>query len=233
MKSYICAKLTTMKKLFFALAIISTGLVVAQNKTKSYSLPVTFGIKGGLNISSLSNDGRVTNQKSKIGFNAGAFANIPITESFSIQPEVIFSQYGNKATYIISTVDNEYWNRSYTSNLGYIAVPVMLQYSFIPSLYVETGVELGFNIIAKEKFKETYSYGGLINITSGTENITREKINTINFGIGFGAGYYVTDNIGITARYVVGLTDIYNRPSGSDAIKNNVFQFGIVYRLKK
>ena len=56
---------------------------------------------------------------------------------------------------------------------------------------------------------------------------------TFNLGLGLGAVYYFTPNIGVTVRYVAGLTDIAkNRPAGSDAIKNNVFQVGLAYKFK-
>jgi len=220
-----------MKKVILGLAITAGSLAFAQT-TSSSSSPVRFGIKAGMNVSSLSKDSSLEDQKSKIGFNAGVFATIPVAESFSIQPELLYSQYGSKAVYNNVINSNNSVKRSYTTDLGYITVPVMFQYNFIPNFYVEAGPEFGFNVVAKQKFDQTTVIGGTTTTTSGTEDINKDNLNTFNFGIGLGAGYYFTDNIGITARYVAGVTDVAkNRPSNSDAVRNNVFQVGLAYKF--
>ena len=205
-----------MKKLFLGLAVVASSLSFAQ----------TFGVKGGLNVSSMSKDEGLDDQKSKIGFNAGAFVNIPIASSLSVQPEVLYSNYGSKSDWTNPINDDRY---SSAAHLDYLAVPVMLQYNLIPNLYVEAGPEFGFLLSAKNKLK---------NETTG-DTITesgdyKDDLNTFNVGLGLGAGYYFTPNFGITARYVAGLTDIAkDRPSGSDAVKNNVFQVGLAYKFGK
>jgi len=219
-----------MKKLILGLAVTTSTLAFAQ-QAKSSS-PVSFGVKAGMNVSSLSKDEGLDDQKSKIGFNAGVFANIPVASSFSIQPEVLYSQYGSKAVYNNVVDSNNSVKRSYTTDLGYITVPVMFQYNFVPNFYLEAGPEFGFNVTAKEKFDQTTVIAGNTTTTSGTEDIDKDNMNTFNFGIGIGAGYYFTDNIGLTARYVAGVTDIAkDRPSGSDAIRNNVFQVGLAFKF--
>ncbi|KFF17416.1 porin family protein [Chryseobacterium sp. JM1] len=211
-----------MKKLILGLAVTASSLAFAQQTPKSSSNPVTFGVKGGMNVSSLSKDEGLDDQKSKIGFNAGVFANIPVAESFSIQPEVLYSQYGSKADYTV--LGNKY---SSSTKLDYIAVPVMFQYNLIPNLFVEAGPEFGFMVSAKNKIKNES------NGNSTTSDNYKDDLKTFNFGIGLGAGYYFTDNFGITARYVAGLTDVAkNRPNGSDAVRNNTFQVGLAYKFK-
>ncbi|NIF05254.1 PorT family protein [Chryseobacterium sp. Tr-659] len=209
-----------MKKLILGLAVTAGTLAFAQQTPSSN--PVTFGVKGGMNVSSLSKDSGLDDQKSKIGFNAGVFANIPVASSFSIQPEVLYSQYGNKSDF--TALGTKY---SASTKLDYIAVPVMFQYNLIPNLYVEAGPEFGFMVSAKNKLKNES------NGDSTTSDNFKDNFNTFNFGIGLGAGYYFTPNLGLTARYVAGLTDIAkNRPSGSDAVRNNVFQVGLAYKFK-
>lgn len=209
-----------MKKLILGLAVTASTLAFAQ-QTNSSS-PVSFGVKGGMNVSSLSKNNGLDDQKSKIGFNAGVFANIPVASSFSIQPEVLYSQYGEKNEY--TAFGTKY---SASTKLDYITVPVMFQYNALPNLYLEAGPEFGFMVSAKNKFKNES------NGNSSTSDNYKDNLNTFNFGIGIGAGYYFTQNLGITARYVAGLTDIAkDRPSGSDAIRNNVFQVGLAYKFK-
>lgn len=209
-----------MKKLILGLAVTASSLAFAQQTPSSSSNPVTFGVKGGMNVSSLSKDEGLDDQKSKIGFNAGVFANIPIAESFSVQPEVLYSQYGEKSEYRLLNTDY-----SASTKLDYIAVPVMFQYNLIPNLYVEAGPEFGFLVSAKNKLKNES------NGNSTTSDNYKDRLQTFNFGVGLGAGYYFTPNLGITARYVAGVTDIFKENSG-DAVRNNTFQVGLAYKFK-
>lgn len=217
-----------MKKLILGLAVTAGSLAFAQTTTtttttrSTSSSDVRFGIKGGMNVSSLSDDGALEDQGSKIGFNAGLFANIPIAESFSIQPEVLYTQYGDKYDQVV--LGNRY---SRARHLDYVAVPVMFQYNFIPNLYVEAGPEFGILVNAKNKFKNETN-----NDVITESGDYKDDLNSFNLGIGLGAGYYFTDNIGITARYVAGVTDIAkDRPNGSDAVRNNTFQVGLAYKF--
>lgn len=200
-----------MKKLFLGAAIAMSSLTFAQQ----------FGIKVGMNVSSLSSEEGLENQKSKIGFNAGLFMNAPIAANFSIQPELIYTQYGDK--YNANVLGNNY---SFTRNLDYIALPVMFQYNATPSFYLEAGPEFGLLVSAKNKLTNQDTN----NVIDESRNY-KDDLNSFNFGLGLGAGYYFTPNIGLTARYVAGFTDIAkDRPTGS-SVKNNAFQVGLAYKF--
>ncbi|OWK74138.1 opacity protein [Flavobacteriaceae bacterium JJC] len=209
-----------MKKLFLGAAVAMSSLTFAQQ----------FGIKAGMNVSSLSNDSSLSDQQSKIGFNAGVFMNAPLAENFSIQPELIYTQYGAKGTYNADVVTtNGVQNQKFSSatHLDYIALPVMFQYNATPSFYLEAGPEFGLSVSAKDKVKNETT-----GETLAESDNYKDSINGFNFGVGLGAGYYFTPNVGLTARYVAGLTDIAkDRPSGSDSVKNNVFQVGLAYKF--
>ena len=125
---------------------------------------------------------------------------------------------------------------SYSTKLDYITVPLMFQYNFVPNFYLEAGPEFGFMISAKNKGDRTTTTTSGSNSTtttsSYTDDINKDNLNTFNFGVGIGAGYYFTDNIGITARYTAGVTDVAkDRPNGSDAIRNNNFQVGLAFKF--
>ena len=201
-----------MKKLVLGAAIAMSSLTFAQQ----------FGVKAGMNVSSLSSDASLSDQKSKIGFNAGVFMNAPLAENFSIQPELMYSQMGDKGTTTVS-------GTTYSSarNHDYITLPVMFQYNATPSFYLEAGPEFGLLVSAKNKLKNE-SNGNTLAESSNY----KDDLNGFNVGVGLGAGYYFTPNVGLTARYVAGFTDIAkDRPSGSDSVKNNVFQVGLAYKF--
>ncbi|MDH6253732.1 opacity protein-like surface antigen [Chryseobacterium sp. H1D6B] len=193
-----------MKKLLLALAVTAGTLVFAQEKAKSSS-PIAFGLKAGLNISTISSD----DSKSKAGFYGGAFANIPVASSFSVQPEVLYNGLGAKYD----------GNSDLKINLSYISVPVMFQYKATPEFYLEAGPQFSFLIDSKLKYQ-----------SNSTD--AKDLVKGFDFGIGIGAGYYFTPNIGVNVRYVAGVTDIAKEVAGNQADgKNNVFQVGLAYKF--
>ncbi|WP_234110508.1 MULTISPECIES: porin family protein [Chryseobacterium] len=166
----------------------------------------TFGLKAGMNVASVTKgDG------SRISLNAGAFMNMPVATNFSIQPEVLYSGKGAK-------IKEE--DMKATAALDYISVPVMFQYNALPNLYLEAGPEFSFLLSAKAK-------------GDGESLDIKDSVNSFDFGIGLGAGYFFTPQIGLTARYVAGMTEVDKDNSGGDKRKNNVFQVGLAYKFGK
>ncbi|MHA6698023.1 porin family protein [Chryseobacterium sp. A321] len=196
-----------MKKLLLGAALAVSSLTFAQQ----------FGVKAGVNVSNISDDNDVQTN-SKTGYYAGVFMNAPIAEDFSIQPEVLYNSVGSKY---------DYGNASSTLTLDYITVPVMFQYNVVPQFYLEAGPEFGFLVGAKSKV-ESGSF-------EGSSDLNKDNFNSFNFGVGLGAGFNITNNIGINARYVAGFTDATdesNQDFGSDADnKNNVFQAGVTFKF--
>ena len=114
-----------------------------------------------------------------------------------------------------------------STHLDYVALPVMLQYNVTPSFYLEAGPELGLLVSAKDKAKNETT-----GETLAESDNYKDSLNGFNVGVGLGAGYFFTPNIGVTARYVAGFTDIYkDGQNAGDAVKNNVFQAGLAYKF--
>lgn len=201
-----------MKKLFVGLAVVIGSMSFAQQ----------FGIKAGANLSSISKDG-YEDTKSKVGFYGGLFMNAPLSEQFSIQPEVLYSQMGSKVDYKILGA-----NASSTLKLDYITVPVMFQFRATPQFYIEAGPEFGFLVSAKAK--------GEVNNSSSTTTLDKDNFNSFNMGAGLGVGFDITKNVGINARYVAGFTDINKNGDTSlnnsdNKNRNNTFQLGLGYKF--
>lgn len=199
-----------MKKLFLGLSIAASSLVFSQQ----------FGIKGGMNISSISDDG-YDDTKSKVGYYGGVFVNIPASEFFSIQPEVIYNNLGSEVKGTV--LGNSY---SQKLNLNYITVPVMFQYKATPQFYLEAGPEFGFLVSADSK--TTW------NNSTSTAELDKDNFNNFNMGVGLGAGFDITKNFGINARYVAGFSDVTkpsSDPSTNAKNKNNTFQVGLNFKF--
>lgn len=195
-----------MKKLFLTAAIAVSAMSFAQK----------FGAKAGMNLSTISDDG-YDDTKSKVGYYAGVFINMPISETFSIQPEVLYNNLGSETKG--SVIGNAY---SQKLNLNYISVPVMFQFKATPQFYLEAGPEFGFLVAADSK--TTW------NSASSTSELNKDDFNNFNLGVGLGLGFDITENVGVNARYVAGFSDVTkpsSDPSTNANNKNNTFQVGL------
>jgi outer membrane immunogenic protein len=190
-----------MKKILLSVVIAACASLSIKAQT------VTFGVKGGLNIAKLTDFDR---SKTPPSIYAGGFANIALTEEFSIQPELLYSGQGNKYDDIL--------HNEYTTKLGYINIPVMAQYHIVPEFYVEAGAQLGFLAGAKVK-------SGKVTVD------VKDDSKSVDFGLGFGVGYQFPVGLGIGARYMFGLTNV----SDVDNVdhKNSVAQIGVFYVFNK
>jgi hypothetical protein len=162
-----------------------------------------------------------------------------ISDKFSLQPEVLFSQQGLKE----DLYDNQY---EVKLKLGYINIPLMAKYYATDQLNLEIGPQLGF-LTSADYYEKDNEYD-----ESYEEDVKRYFKKT-DVGINFGIGYQLKNGIGINARYNLGLTDIfdYNEYNYIDAadtsttitkaevlydgeetnytIKNRVFNISIFY----
>ena len=111
----------------------------------------------------------------KFGLAAGAFVSIPIGTIIGIQPEVLFSQKGFKATG--SVIGNRY---EFTRTSNYIDVPLFV--TFKPSEFVSLMAGPQYSFLTKQKDVFTNSF-----ITTEQEsNFNNDNIrkNTLCFVMG-------------------------------------------------
>ncbi|RZK27526.1 MAG: PorT family protein, partial [Hymenobacter sp.] len=113
-----------MKKIILSLAVlaVATGAANAQTGIK-------VGLKGGFNGSTFSGaDSKGSEYKA--GFAAGGFVNFGVSDNFSIQPELLYSQKGasqDGAAYLSGTTIKT--DGTEKTTLGYLDVPIMFRYN--------------------------------------------------------------------------------------------------------
>ncbi len=172
---------------------------------------IKFGIKAGANFSTFSgSDAKLEgiSPKYKVGFAGGGLANIQLSEMFSLQPELLYSMEG--ATY-------KYEGESAHLKTDYINIPVLAQYNNASGFYAETGPQVGFLTSAKLS-------------ADGNSMDIKDSFKKINFSWGFGAGYKLSNGLGIGARYNLGLMSIADADEGESAnIKVGGFHVGLFY----
>ena len=200
-----------MKKVLLTVAaVMAFGLMNAQE--------VKYGAKAGLNLSNLAGD--VENADMKVGFQIGGFAEIKVSDKFSVQPELLFSTQGAKSEESYSDMYGSI-TIDLTQKLNYLNVPVMAKYYVDKKFYLEAGPQIGFLLSAEQKAvaKGIY-YGESVYETETVDN--KSSLNSTDFGINIGLGFNFTDKIGANLRYTSGLSDIDKEDSNSEIYNSNI-----------
>ncbi len=167
------------------------------------------GFKTGANITKV--DGQSFKNQFRYGYHIGGFAEIGIGGKFMIQPEVLFNQ-------VSSTLDSNYKNiykDVFSSNqtkvrLGYLSIPVLLNYKLIGSfLVLQAGPQFGILI---DKNKDL--------VKNGTKAFSDGDFSMV------GGAQVKLSSVRISARYVVGLNNI-NDIDDRDKWKSQGFQVSL------
>lgn len=214
-----------MKKvlLFAAVAVFGLAFVNAQE--------MKFGAKVGVNFASITGD--MTEDLSGLtGFHIGGYVDIPVSEKFSVQPELQFSTQGAEENF-----EDEFEKEEGKIKLNYLNIPVMAKFKVAEGFSVQAGPQIGFLLSAKNEYSFTDKVDpGFGNDESGEEDI-KDFIKSTDFGINFGLGYEMASGLNFSARYNLGLSNIYDFDNDVDPdfgigeIKNqnSVIQLSVGY----
>ncbi|MBB6681049.1 PorT family protein [Aequorivita sp. 609] len=191
-----------MKKLLLitVLSVVSIATASAQG--------ITYGVKAGVNLSTFTGDS-FTGFDTRVGLHIGGLAEIPLSEKFSVQPEVLYSQKGS-----------EFFGTE--THLSYLDVPIMAKYHIVHGLSVELGPVPSFLVNAEQT-------------KSGVESDVSDYTKTFDFGIGGGVSYKLPMGVFFSLRFTKGLMEI-SEPEKYDPeddyrlnVENNVFQISAGY----
>ena len=213
-----------MKKLILSVAMLATMTLSQAQETKTIKDPAAkFGLKTGVNYSSASIEREVSNDVNPhVGIYAGLFTNIRLSSKLAFQPEILYSIQGYNEKYTTFST-----NRDTDVRLSYVNIPLEFQYKIMEKLYIETGPQIGFLLSAKADDKY---YDSTTNTTTEYKNVDFKSFSNkhmISYTVG--AGYFVTNNLSVSLRYNMGITQIDT--SSNISVKNNVFQFGLDYNF--
>jgi len=193
-----------MKTKYLALALFFGTIVSISAQNNSYHKS-SGGIKGGYNLAAVSFDGDgETGQRHS--FHIGVYGESFISESFSIQPELIYSQQGYE-------IKNN--SETFTQKLNYINLPLMLKAYPSQNFFLEAGPQIGLAISHKEEYQSVF--------TSSQEY----DPNSFDWGMNFGGGIKTDSGISLGVRYHLGLGDLYDQTKA----QNRVWQFSVGFDL--
>jgi hypothetical protein len=200
-----------MKKLIILMivsVIFMANYIDAQNITVDVRDQPHFGVKAGLNLSNVYDEqGNEFNADAKLGYALGAFVSIPIGIFIGVQPELLYSQKGFKASTVILGHTYEF-----KRTLSYIDIPLLFAVKPVESLTLLAGPQYSFLTNQKDVFTDG-STGAEQEIAFENDNIRKNTlcftggldINLTNLVIGARAGWDLQQNNGdgssTTPRY--------------------------------
>ncbi len=196
-----------MKKIILPTLLLSTILVVAQDRFKA-------ALKAGISTSQVAGD--TYSGFNKAGINAGASVATKLNEKWNLQFEIMYAQKGSKHIGDQSKGDYAY----YIMRLDYIEIPLLLGYKH-KKFTLEFGPGYSYLISGKE-----YDAYGII------QNALPFKKTELNGNIGI--SYTIYTNWKFTSRYTNSLLPIRGFTSGASVWynhgqRNNVLSFTLSY----
>ena len=181
-----------MKKVF---VLIASAIVCVSAMAQ-----VQFGAKVGVDATNFW--GKNVEHGMQLNYQVGVLMEYKFTDKFAIAPEVVFAAQGGK--YKVAEVGDKKISNKYITN--YINVPVILKYYVSPSFSIDLGPQVGFNVYSKFKAGDEKS----VDIKDATKKV--------DFGVGLGGTYNLTENAFVQARYTMGMTNAFK---GEDAKAKN------------
>jgi hypothetical protein len=186
---------------FFALFVLFTNVLFAQG--------FELGIKGGADVQKIS--GISFKEEFAYGYHLGAYTEIKLSKTFSIQPELYYSaasmNKGNSFDTLYTSIDPK------KIKFGYINIPIL------------------FNIKLSEKVKlQAGPRYGILNNTNLSVKANAEKalkMGDFSFVSGIQLQY---SKIRVYARYQIGLTNI-NEISTQEKWKSQSIHIGIGLKI--
>ena len=158
-------------------------------------------------------------------YQVGLMMEYRFSPKFAIAPEVVFAAQGGKETDKIDVEDVPGMVEAKgTFHTNYINVPLMLKFYATPAFSIDFGPQVGFNVYSKMtasgkvgglEVKETYDF--------------KDMTNTVDFGLGLGATYNLTNNAFVQARYNLGLTKVFDVEDSHEKNGNIQVAFGMKF----
>ena len=181
------------------------------------------GIKGGMNLSNLNID-NVNDENMRMGYHFGGYLNLPISDAFAIQPEVLYSTKGAKADYnydlgFLGSVEG-----NAQIKLDYVDIPLLGVFSVGDNFELHLGPYIGFLANSKYEFEGTVEEEG---------DLDNDSFKNMDFGLVGGLALNFSA-LQVGARYNYGLQKIQDSDAAKALLgdaKNAYFQIFAAIRI--
>ncbi|SMG10205.1 porin family protein [Arenibacter troitsensis] len=195
-----------MKKLLLTSLLLTISYTIfAQSKSQ-------LGVRMGLNNAKVLNSGL----DNKSGLYTGLFLAVRLTDSYTMQPEIIYSNQGGKASY----------RNGEDLNINYVSIALANKF-FVSK-------NQGFHFILGPSLDINFD-DNFINLIN--DNGANLEITPIDLAVFGGIGYEFDFGLALELRYKQGLIDLDFNDSGEyggnaeENQLNRVFQIGLAYKF--
>jgi len=173
-----------------------------------------FGVKGGINLSTINwNDAQAT-YDGRSGYHAGIFLRSR-HEKIAFQPELLlYTQKGDLESSVVGTSQESF---------TYVTIPVLFKFYPVGGLNLHAGPQFGFLVDGERKYDTAFG--------DVTEDITESYKNT-DVAVSAGFGYDFKFGLSLDARYNIGVKDINNLADGGEA-RSRVFMISLGWNFLK
>jgi len=200
-----------MRKIVFVLLVFVTCFASAQE----FSL----GFRGGYSLAGIQGD-NTNGFNMRHGFHLGIMSEVTLTNTFSIQPEISYSQQGANQNSVFVFEEFPLLDGELEVRYNYINVPIMAKYYVVKGFSIELGPQLGFLLSAEQE-------------DEGQDIDVKDRLKSFDFGVNVGVGYKLENGLNFGLRYNAGLTNINDISVFSDKNRHGVVQISIGYFLRK
>lgn len=178
--------------------------------TTAQAQEISFGLKAGYNLSEIKNSDNMYDYGLRGGLHIGGLAELTLSDRFSLQSELFYSQQGASKT----TYD---WPYIYEDEiiLNYINLPVLAKFYIVEGLAIEAGPQVGYLLKAEQTDIRRQDIG--------IDSDIKDHLRTIDFSIAGGVSYEFPLGLFFQARYANGIT--YIEEGSYTTSKNRVFSF--------
>ncbi len=195
------------------IALVIIPILIAVT-VKAQEGPIAFGVKGGLNLSSLNIEDPDRAYDTRAGFHAGLFLRGRF-DAVAVQPELLLSvQNGDLDDSFLGTAKERF---------TYLTIPLMVKFYPIGGLNIQLGPQFAFLLDGERKY-DTF-------LGSGSVDISDEYKNS-DIAVSVGAGYDFDFGLGLDFRYNIGIKDINDAADGDEA-RSRMFMISLGWNFLK
>jgi outer membrane protein W len=164
---------------------------------------ISYGVKTGLIMSNLTQTPKEWNEAKsyKAGFTGGVFLNYAFNESFSLQPELLYTMKGVRSNLYDGLVSVDM-----TASFDYIELPVLAMYTFSSSRNFKPRIFAGPSFaytVSSEIGVSAWIFSTSVDFSSLTHVTDFGLVAGAGFGYDLGKGTITFD-----ARYELGFTNV-------------------------
>ena len=196
----------------YSLLLLAVGLALPA------AAQTTFGVRAGLNVADVSNtfedfDDFGVDAQPRLGFVGGVFAEVPLSPSFAVRPEVLYSQKGARADFNDSDGD-------LALKIDYLEIPVLARFG-VP---VSPTLGLGLLVGPAVAFKLNESIDGF-------DDRDEDVVDAVDYGVVAG-GEVGSGPFFVDLRYTFGLASVAAELDESeDTPRNGVFSVSGTFKF--